>query len=304
MTSRSSSVAPDNALANIALITLAFFLFGLTSAIAKIVLPTYSVGQMMLIRSVVALILLSPFIWREGASSAFRTMPRPGLQLARVTISVVEVAMFFWAVSYLQIADTVAIYLSGPLFVTLWSTLFLGERVGWRRWTAIVAGFAGVLIALRPSAATISAPALIAVVGTMLYAVGVLLTRTLRGTADIVLSANQMLAAALLGAVWCALPGGWTNPSMHDLGILVFIGVPTAIGYVCINRALKLAPASVVAPYQYTLIIWAALFGYLFFGDVPQITTAIGAAIIIGAGLYITFRERALGKQPAPVEPV
>jgi drug/metabolite transporter (DMT)-like permease len=299
----SSRIPSDNALAGIALITLAFFLFGFTSAIAKVVLPTYSVGQMMLIRSVVALIILSPFILRAGYR-AFRAMPRPRLQFARVTVSVIEVGMFFWAISYLPIADTVAIYLSGPLFVTLWSTLFLGEHVGWRRWTAIVVGFAGVLIALRPSAATISAPALIALAGTMLYAVGVLNTRTLRGTPEIVLTVNQMVGAAIFGAAWCLFPQGWTAPDWNDLAILLFIGVPTAFGYVCINRAIQLAPASVIAPYQYTLIIWAAVFGYLFFGDVPAAATVIGALIIVGAGLYISWRERVLGRPQVPVEPV
>lgn len=291
-------------MAGIALVAAAFFLFGLTSAVAKLVLPTYSVGQMMLIRSLVAMIVLSPLIARAGVRT-FRKMPRPGLQLLRGCMSVVEVAMFFWAVSYLQLADTVTIYLSGPLWVTLWSTLFLGEHVGWRRWSAIVVGFIGVLIALRPSAATISVPALIALVGTMLYAIGVIVTRTLRGAPGIVLTTNQMMAAALFGACWSLLPGGWTTPTWHDFAILAFLGVPTAIGYVCFNRALKLTTASSIAPYQYTLIIWAAVFGYLFFGDVPTLTTCIGAVIVVAAGLYVSWRERVLGKpSPRPVEPV
>jgi drug/metabolite transporter (DMT)-like permease len=291
-------------LAGIGLITLAFCLFGFTSAMTKIVLPTYSVGQMMMIRSLVALAIFSPFIIRAGLR-AFRDMPRPELQLARVIVSVIEVAMFFWAISYMPIADTVAIYLSGPLFVTLWSTLFLGEPVGWRRWTAIVVGFIGVLIALRPSAATVSAPALIALVGTMLYSVGVLFTRTLRGTVDIVLSTTQLAAAAAFGAGWCIVADGWTTPANgHDLGILLFIGVPTAFGYICFNRAIQAAPASVVAPYQYTMIIWAALFGFLLFGDIPPAPTVIGAAIIIAAGLYVSWRERVLGRPQPPVEPV
>jgi drug/metabolite transporter (DMT)-like permease len=296
--------ASDNALAGIGLITLAFCLFGFTSAVTKIVLPTYSVGQMMMIRSLVALAVLSPFIVRAGWR-AFRDMPRPGLQLWRVVISVVEVAMFFFAITYMPIADTVAIYLSGPLFVTLWSTLFLGEVVGWRRWTAIVVGFVGVIIALRPSAATISAPALIALAGTMLYAVNVIVTRTLRGTVDIVLSVTQLSGAAIFGAAWCLFPQGWTTPAnWHDLGILLFIGVPTALGYIFFNRAIQLAPASVVAPYQYTMIIWAALFGFLLFGDIPAAPIVIGAGIIISAGLYISWRERVLGRLQPPVEPV
>lgn len=294
----------DNSLVAIALITLSFFVFSVASAGAKMILPTYSVGQMMLIRSLVALVLLSPFIIREGMS-AIRSMPRPKLQILRAALSAIEVASFFWSVSYLPLADTVTIFLAGPLFVTLWSVLFLGERVGWRRWTAVIIGFAGVMIALRPSAALISAPALIALGGTMLYAVGVLTTRTLRGTAESWLTATQMIAAFVFGLIYIALaPGGWKTPPIGDFAVLVFLGIPTAMGYLLINRALRRAPASIVAPYQYTLIIWAALFGYFLFGDVPPLTTGIGACIIVGAGLYIAFRERALGKPAPPVEPV
>jgi drug/metabolite transporter (DMT)-like permease len=293
----------EHALIGVVLAVVAFFLFALTSAMSKLVLPAYSVGEMILIRSVVALIILLPFIAREGVR-AFRAMPRPGLQFVRVMLNVTEVSMFFWAIGYLPLADIVTIYLSGVLWVTLLSALFLGERVGWRRWSAVAVGFVGVLLALRPSAATVSPPALIALLGTMLYSAGVLVTRTLRGTVDIVLTANQMIAAAILGAVWCLLPGGWKTPNGYDLAILVSLGVPTAIGYVCFNRALKLTAASAVAPFQYTFIVWGALFGYLLFDEIPLTTTLIGAAIIVAAGLYISWRESRLGKPARPVEPV
>jgi drug/metabolite transporter (DMT)-like permease len=297
---RPKKPATENALAGIVMVVLAFFFFSVTSAVAKTMLPTYSVGQMMLIRSLVVLLLLLPFIVHEGPAG-FRDIPRPKLQILRGLVSALEVFAFFWAISYLPMADTVTILLAGPLFVTLWSTLFLGEHVGWRRWSAVALGFIGVLIALRPSAATISLPAAIALVCTMLYAFGVLATRSLRGTAAVVLTTTQMAGALIFGALATLLPNGWTTPNWQDFEVLAFLGVPTAIGYVCMNRALKLAPASVIAPYQYTLIIWAAVFGYLMFGDIPPVTTIVGAIIIIGAGLYISWRERALGKHAPPV---
>ena len=131
------------------------FLFSLNDAVGKWLVATYSVGQLLLIRSATTLILLSPFIWRAGRA-AFRSAPRPGLQMLRVVLSSLEVAMFFWAVGYLPLADAITFYLAGPIYVTALSALLLGERVGWRRWTAVLVGFFGVVIALRPSAADAS----------------------------------------------------------------------------------------------------------------------------------------------------
>lgn len=282
----------------------AFFCFALTGALGKIVLSTYPVAQMLFIRSGVALLLLMPLIARQG-TAGFRTIERHWLQLLRVTISAVEVGIFFFAVAHIPLADTVAIYQSGPLFVTLWSALFLREQVGWRRWMAVAVGFCGVIVALQPSAATVSLPAIVAVFGTMMYATVVILTRMLRRTPEMTLTGLQIGAAMILGLAAALLPHGWVTPTWPDLGLLALIGIPTAIGFFCINRAITLAPASLVAPYQYTLIVWAAIFGYLIFGDVPAPTTVVGAIIIVGAGLYISWRERRLGKrQPPVVDPV
>src|SRR5205823_8933309 len=121
-----------------------------------------------LIRSIAALLLLAPFVYQAGLV-AFTSAPRPWLQLVRVMLSTLEVAMFFWAVSYLPLADTVTFYLAGPIYVTALSVLLLGERVGWRRWTAVLVGFAGVMLAMRPTAASLTLPALIALVGSVFF---------------------------------------------------------------------------------------------------------------------------------------
>src|SRR6187399_1614965 len=169
----------------------AVFLFGLNSAVGKWLVAKYPIGEFMLIRSTLTLILLSPFIWYAGRA-AFANAPRPGLQLLRIVFSSAEVAMFFWAVSYLPLADTITFYLAGPIYVTALSPLLLGERVGWRRWTAVVVGFIGVLITLNPSSETMTWPALIALAGSFFFALLMIATRYLRGTPDIVMATGQI----------------------------------------------------------------------------------------------------------------
>jgi drug/metabolite transporter (DMT)-like permease len=281
-------------LAGIGLMVLGIFLFCCNDALGKWLLGTYSVWQMLVIRSIGAIALLSPFIWREGRA-AFAGAPRPGLQVLRVSLSVTESIMFFWALSYLPLADTVTFYLAAPIYVTAISALFLKERVGWRRWSAVVVGFIGVIIALRPSSATLTWPALIAVVGSLGFAVFLIITRMLRGTSEVVLVTGQF--GTMLVVAGSIAPLGWVAPGALDLGLMLVLGVVAMSAFACMNRSLKLAPASVVVPYQYTMIVWAVVLGWLVFGDVPDAFTLTGAAIIIGAGLYILWREQIVARR-------
>jgi drug/metabolite transporter (DMT)-like permease len=286
--------------AGIGLMLLGIFLFCCNDALGKWILGTYSVAQMVLIRSACALLLLAPFIWRAGLAP-FASAPRPGLQIARVILSTLEVVMFFWAVSYLPLADTVTFYLAAPIYVTALSALFLGERVGWRRWSAVLCGFVGVVIALRPSAAMLTWPALIAIAGSVFFAFLMIATRLLRGTADIVLVSGQIGTTFLFGLV--AAPFAWIAPTAVDIGLMAILGLVAMAALACVNRSLKLAPASVVAPYQYTMIVWAVALGYLVFGDVPDLPLAAGSAIIIAAGLYILWREQIVTPREPGVAP-
>jgi len=295
-----SKRATNAALAGIGLMASGVALFAMNDALGKWLLVDYSVGELLLIRSVAALILLAPFM-RQAGSDAFTRAPRPWLQLLRIVLSTLEVAMFFWAVSYLPLADTVTFYLAGPIYVTALSVVLLGEQVGWRRWLAVLVGFAGVLIALRPSAASITLPALIALLGSMIFAGLMVTTRLLRETSNTVLVAGQLLGTLLLGAVWA--PFGWVTPSPRDFALLCLFGVVSIVALACVARALKFAPASVVAPYQYTFILWAIALGYVVFGDVPDAFTLTGAGIIVGAGLYILWRERSRGREDSVPTP-
>jgi drug/metabolite transporter (DMT)-like permease len=276
----------------IGLMLLGVFLFSVNDVMGKWLVATYSVGQLLLIRSAAALLLLAPFVWNAGWQ-VFAEIPRPGLQIVRVILGSCEVGLFYWAVVYLPLADVVTYYLAGPIYVTALSAVLLGERVGWRRWSAVLIGFAGVLIALNPSAATMTWPALIALAGSLVYALLLVVTRTLRGTPDLVLISTQVATTFVLGLLTASF--GWVTPSPRDIVLLAILGVVAMGALICVNRSLKLAPASVVVPYQYTMIVWAIILGYIAFGDEPQAHTMIGAAVITGAGLFIFFRERRLG---------
>jgi drug/metabolite transporter (DMT)-like permease len=286
-------------LAGIGLMLLSVFMFSFGDALGKFIVATYSVGQLLCFRACAALALLSPMVWRHRAE--FLALERPWLQLLRVALSTLEVAAFFLAVVYLPLADVITYYLAGPIFVTAMSALLLREKVGWRRWCAIVIGFCGVLIALRPSSQTLSWPALIALGGSLSFATLMLITRSLRATPDIVMASSQFVGTFVLGAVMA--PFGWVTP--HPLSLIQFAaaGIISVSALFCVNRSLKLAPASVVVPFQYSMIVWAVIFGVVGFGDVPQPATMIGVSIIIAAGLYIVLREQRLGRATTAVNP-
>ena len=295
-----AAIGRSAALAGIGFMLVAVFLFALNSAAGKWLVAKYPVGEFMLIRSSFTLLFLSPFIWHTG-SSAFANAPRPGLQVLRVVLSSLEVAMFFWAVSYLPLADTTTFYLAGPIYVTALSVLLLRERVGWRRWTAVLVGFTGVVIALRPSASSFTLPALIALAGSMTYALVMITTRMLRQTNDIMLMTTYFIGAVGFGLA--SAPFGWITPSGYDLLCLAGVGISNIVAQFSVIRSLKLASASVVVPYQYTLIVWSVVFGWQMFGELPDGWTIAGAAIIVAAGLYIFWRERVTAKASvAPAE--
>jgi drug/metabolite transporter (DMT)-like permease len=286
-------------LAGIALMLVSVCMFAFGDTLGKYIVATYSVGQLMLLRACAALALLAPLIWRQRGE--FRRMERPWLQALRVLLSTFEIAAFFLATVYLPLADVVTYYLATPIFVTALSAIFLREQVGWRRWSAILIGFCGVLLALRPSAQSISWPAMIALAGSLAFSCSLLTTRLLRATPDIVLASAQFAGGLLFGFV--VAPIGWVSPTWGSLGLFFAAGVISVCALLCVNRSLKLAPASAVVPYQYTMILWAVMFGYVVFGDVPSFPMALGAVIITGAGLYIFLRERELGRTESVVSP-
>ncbi len=291
---------PSGNLAGIGMMLLGMLMFSLNDVLGKWLVGTYSVGQVLLFRSVAALIVLAPFVLRAGWT-AFRTAPQPFLQVLRAALSTLEVACFYWAVSGLPLADVMAYYLAAPIFVAALSAVLLKEAVGPLRWAAVLVGFAGVVVVLQPSAGALSLYSVVAVAGSMIFSCLMIATRHLRGTSSMVLVSTQVMGALIFGAF--TAPFAWVQPSAPHVGMLALLGAVALAAILLVNRSLRLAPASVVVPYQYTLIIWAVLFGYLFFGDRPQLHMLVGAAIIIGSGLLTFLREQQLRRYGSGGQP-
>jgi drug/metabolite transporter (DMT)-like permease len=281
-------IKPSRNQLGIGLMCLGILLFALNDVMGKWLMSTYSVGQVLLLRSAAALLLLLPFAFREGWSNILHA-PRPGLQVARVAFGTLEVAAFYWAVSFLPLVSVMTYYLSAPLYVAAVAPLLLRERLSRDQWLAVIIGFIGVLMVLRPSAETLTLPAIIAIVGSMLFAGLILSTRQLRGTTATSLIVWQTMGALLFGAVLS--PFGWVQPSPRDFALLALLGVVAMMAHVLVARAVTIAPASVVSPFQYTLLIWAALFGWLIFDEQPDRWMIAGALVIVAAGLYLLWRE-------------
>jgi drug/metabolite transporter (DMT)-like permease len=279
-------------LAGIVMMLLGILLFSLNDVMGKWLVATYTVGQVLLLRSAAALLVIAPFVVKQGIRRTLRP-ERPGLQMLRVALGSCEVALFYWAVSYLPLADTMTLWLAAPVWAVVLAALLLGERVDAGRWLAVVAGFVGVAVALNPSGQSLSLPALIALVGSLSFAAMMITGRQLRGTPDVTLVAWQTLGALLMGVA--LLPFGWVTPSLADAALLALLGIVAMVAHLCVTRSLKLAEASVVVPYQYTLIVWALVFGWLVFGDWPTPAMLLGAALIIAAGMALLVLERRAG---------
>ncbi len=282
----------------IAVMLFGMFLFALNDALGKWLVSTYTLGQVIAIRSAAAILILVPILVRSGLSK-LAAVERPGLQAARVFFSTAELFCFYFAVAALPLADVMTYWLAAPIYVAALSPFLLGEKVGWRRWTAIAIGFVGVLIALKPSSASLTSAALFSILGSAAFAFMMLSGRQLRNTPDTVLAFFQVVGAGAAGllAIWLA-PSGWVPlQSAFDLSLLGLLGIVAMAAHILVNRALKLADAATVAPLHYTLLLWAVVFGWLMFGDVPKATIIIGAGLIVVSGLYIFFRENALKRR-------
>ncbi len=275
-------------LIGIGLMTLSTFIFGFSNVLAKHLTTQYPIGEALVIRSGFALLLLLPFV----RSADLRAIARgsAGLHLVRMVLAGIEIACFYWAVARLQLADVSTFYLSAPVMLTAISALVLRETVGPARWAATLLGFAGVLVALRPTSGALSAPAMIGLLGSLLYAIFLAVTRRLRGTPGVAMVLLQLIALTTAGAV--TVPFAWETPDVPGFALMAGVGVIGICGYFCVNRALQLAPASVIAPFQYLSIIWSVVLGYLAFGDIPGVETLAGAALIIAAGAFILYLER------------
>lgn len=229
-----------------------------------------------------------------------RTM-RPWLQLGRSVLLLLSTILNVFALRYLQLDETMSILFATPLLVALLSIPILGETIGPRRWAAIIVGFIGILIITRPGLGHMHPAAFLTVVGTFCFALYNISTRILSETDS---SGTTLFYSNLFGAVVMSLavPVVWTWPKdLFQIGILVLMGACGAIGHYLLILAHRLAPASILAPFIYTQLIWVTVSGYLVFGDLPNHWTLVGAIIVVASGLYLLYRERKVRGEAGPV---
>ena len=275
------------------------FMFSLNDAMGKWLVVTLSVGQVVFIRSIGAFIVLGPMIAHQGPRKLF-VMDRPWLQFARAILAAVETMLFYAAVVHLPLADVMSFYMAGPIYVAALSHLLLGETVGWRRWTAILVGFCGVVIMLQPSGSFTWA-SIYALIGSVLFGLTIILGRLLRGTSDTTLVTWQTIGTLIVGGL--LMIGEWKTPNAIEWAGMLLLGVVACLAHLMIVRALKLAPAAMLAPLHYTMLLWAAIFGWVFFGDVPGARILLGSAIIVLAGLFIFHRQKVVETVPPETVP-
>lgn len=290
-----ASTATDSRL-GILMMLLGMSLFTFNDALGKWLVAEYPVGMLVAVRSLFGTAILVPLIWREGLAAVF-AVGRLKMHLLRVVCVTADIGCFYWAVRYLPLADVMTIYMSAPLIVTALSVLFLGEKVGWRRWAAVVIGFVGVVVVLNPTGTFDPLPSAMALLGAVIFSAGLIFTRVLRGAGTLSLVTYQTLGGLVLGGV--TLPMAWVNPGWLDFLLLGLLGVTALAGHSAINRSLQISPAAVVVPFQYVSIVWAVVLDLLVWGTVPTARIGLGAALIIGSGLFIFYREQRLNRPTA-----
>ena len=282
--------------AGIGLTILAIGLFTVMDTIGKGLSAHYPVPQVVWARYFFQFGWMLLLIPRLGAIGLVRTT-RLGMNLVRGSLLAVATLFMFTAISFVPLADAYTITFIAPLLITIFSIPLLGERVGWRRWSAVVAGFIGVLIVIRPGIGmphwALALP-LVTAVGFALYQI---LTRKVAGTPGETSVAMLFYLASVGAAVMTALvPFFWRTVAPFDWLPMAAMGLVGGLGHLILIRALTIAPASLLAPFVYTQIVWALVLGYLVFGDLPDVWMLLGGAVIVASGLYVFYREAVLGR--------
>jgi drug/metabolite transporter (DMT)-like permease len=282
------------------------FLFAVMSALVRFLGERYPVGQIVFFRSAAAVLpVVLIYAWRHELNSAVRTT-RPLGHLARGVISVFGMFCNFAALARIPIVDATAIGFASPLFTVALAALILKERVRIYRWSAVIVGFVGILVMLAPNLDpalhTHGAPNAVglalAVAGAFCNAASVIQTRRLtatEATASIVFYFSLSCAIAGLATS----PFGWAMPDGPALAALIAVGLCGGLAHILLTESYRFASAALLAPFDYTAMIWAFLLGYFFFGELPTRFIFIGAAIVTAAGLFVIWRERQLGLKRA-----
>ena len=250
--------------------------------------------EMAFFRNLFGIIVLAPFFMRYGFG-ILRTK-RLGLHAIRGGVHVGSMLLFFTAVTVAPLATVAAMSFTAPLFVTLGAVLLLGEKIRARRIGALLIGFAGVMIVLRPGAGDLELGALMALGSSVIWACALLMIKVLARTeSSLTLTAYMALFLTPLSAIPAAFVWQWT--SWEELGWLALMGSVGTAGHLCLAQAFREADATTVLPLDFLRLIWASLLGFFLFGQVPELFVWIGGAVIFSSTIYLTYREAVVSRQ-------
>ncbi len=266
-------------------------------ACMKWLVADYSVSQLLFMRTAIGMVPTALYIWLSWFPGALR-IGHAGGHLLRIACALSAMYAFFTAIAGLELATITSIALAAPIVITLFSVFLLGEKVGWRRWAAVCTGFGGVLVIVRPDAGGLADPyALLALVAVVAYALLQIFTRRYAATETApAMIATMSVAIVLVSG--CLSISGWRQPDTEDFLVIMLAGLLHGSGFVMLTLAYRFAESSFIAPFDYLSIVWAAAIGFAVWGDIPSPATVAGASIIVGSGLFILQRRKAVRRSP------
>jgi len=286
-----SLTAPDGNMRGILLVLGAFLVFAVQDAITKQLTQSLSVPQILVIRYFAFAMFVTWWAARRIGLKQAIGSKRPVMQVLRSLLIVLEIGIFAYGIRYIPLADMHSIFAAAPLIVTALSVPLLREPVGFRRWAAVIVGFAGVLIILRPGMGVMHPAAIYGLIAAGMFALYIILTRKVSAgdkseTSIFYMGWTGFIASALVG------PFFWEWPSQESWILLACLSCTSIAGHILFTMALEAAPAAILQPFQYSVLVWAAILGILVFGDYPDTWTIVGAVIVVASGIYTVYRER------------
>ena len=273
--------------------------FTFNDALVKSLGGAYGTGQVMLVRGAIMLLFLTVYVRLAGVPVPLRKAMTRAMAL-RTVAEVLATVFFLYALFHMPIANVSAVLQALPLAVTLGAAIFLREPVGIRRLSAIVAGFLGVLLIIRPGMEGFNIYAVAVLVTVLFAAIRDLATRRLpAGVPSLAFSLLTTIAVSATGAVMMIGGDGWQPMSLSAVVTLAGSAAFLFMGYQCIILAMRIGEIATVAPFRYTGLLWAILLGMVFFGEIPDALTLLGGSIVVASGLYTLYRERVVARRAA-----
>lgn len=277
-------------LRSLGLMTLGILLLTANDATSKYLVQNHPVGQVVGLRQAATLLVLIPYMMFFSRWSLLSVVDLRG-QLLRGMLFIIGSVLIVWSLAELPLATAITMLYISPIFMVILSVPLLGERISRHRWVAVIGGFAGVLIIMRPGGSDFQWALMLPLLAAMVNALRDVITRRLART-ETSISILFWSNIILMAGGFMTLPMGWVPVSTHNALLFVAAGIFNGTAHFCIIDALRTGEASALAPIRYTALLWAAILGFLVWGEVPELWLLAGAVVIVGSSLYMIRAER------------